>query len=80
MPIFHHSLPEYLSEDLERVSKRAMSIIAPYQSNKQPLDGYGLCTLRQRRFDHCSKLVASPIRTITVSPTCSPHVIKAHIA
>ena len=24
--------------------------------------------------------VASPIRTITVSPTRSPHVIKAHIA
>ena len=31
-PIFRHSLPEYLGEDLKRVQKRAMSIIAPYQS------------------------------------------------
>ena len=31
-PIFRHSLPEYLGEDLKRVQKRAMSIIAPCQS------------------------------------------------
>ena len=31
-PIFRHSLPEYLGEDLKLVQKRAMSIIAPYQS------------------------------------------------
>lgn len=55
-PTFHHSLPEYLNEDLERVQKRAMSIIAPSQSYKQSLDSYGLCTLRQRRDDDCSKL------------------------
>ena len=55
-PTFHHSLSKYLSEDLERVQKRAMSIIAPSQSYKQSLDSYGLCTLRQRRDDDCSKL------------------------
>ena len=32
-PIFRHSLPEYLGEDLKLVQKRAMSIIAPYQSH-----------------------------------------------
>ena len=31
-PIFYHSLPEYLSEDLERVQKRALTIISPEQS------------------------------------------------
>ena len=30
-PIFHHSLPEYLSIDLACVQKRAMSIITPCQ-------------------------------------------------
>lgn len=52
-PIFHHSLPEYLSEHLERVQKRTMSIIAPYQSSKQSLESYGLFTLGQRCDDHC---------------------------
>ena len=33
-PIFHHSLPDYLSDDLERVQKRALSIIAPDKSYK----------------------------------------------
>ena len=32
-PIFRHSLSEYLGEDLKLVQKRAMSIIAPYQSH-----------------------------------------------
>ena len=67
-PTFHHSLSKYLSEDLERVQKRAMSIIAPSQSYKQSLDSYGLCTLRQRRDDDCSMLFGG----ITVSHIYSP--------
>ena len=41
-PVFHHSLPEYLSDDLERVQKRAMSVIVPCQSYKKSLDSFGL--------------------------------------
>ena len=55
-PVFHHSLPDYLSNDLEQVQKRAMSIIAPCQSYRQSLDSFGLCSLRQRRDDLCSKV------------------------
>ena len=55
-PIFHHSLPDYLSEDLERVQKRALSIISPEQSYNQCLVSIGLSTLGDRRDAHCTKL------------------------
>ena len=28
-PVFHHTLPAYLNEDIERIQKRALSIISP---------------------------------------------------
>lgn len=28
-PVFHHALPQYLSDDIEGVQKRALSIICP---------------------------------------------------
>ena len=40
-----------LSEDLERVQKRALSIISPEQSYSQYLDSF-----RDGRDDHCAKL------------------------
>ena len=58
-PIFHHSLPEYLNEDLEHVQKRALSIISPEQPYSQCLDSFGLSTLRDRRDDHWAKLFNS---------------------
>ena len=47
-PIFHHSLPEYPSKDLECVQKRALSITSPEQSHSQCLDSFGLSILRDR--------------------------------
>ena len=29
VPVFHHALPAYLSQELERVQKRTMRIISP---------------------------------------------------
>ena len=49
-PIFHHSLPDCLSE---RVQKRALSIIAPDKSCKHCLVSFGLSTLYDRRNDQC---------------------------
>ena len=43
-PIFHHILPEYLSEDLERFQKRGLFIISPEESYNQCLDSFGLRT------------------------------------
>ena len=55
-PIFHHSLPDCLSE---RVQKRALSIIAPDKSYKHCLVSFGLSTLYDRRNDQCIKLFNS---------------------
>ena len=57
--IFHHSLPDCLSE---RVQKRALSIIAPDKSYKHCLVSFGLSTLYDRRNDQCIKQF-SRIRT-----------------
>ena len=58
-PIFHHSLPEYLSEDLDHIQKSVLSIISPEQSYSQCLDSFGLSTLCDKRNDHCAKLFNS---------------------
>ena len=50
--IFHHTLPDCLSE---RVQKRALSIIAPDKSYKHCLVSFGLSTLYDRRNDQCIK-------------------------
>ena len=55
-PIFHHSLPDCLTE---RVQKRALSIIAPDKSYKHCLVSFGLSTLYDRRNDQCIKLFNS---------------------
>ena len=54
--IFHHSLPDCLSE---RVQKRALSIIASDKSYKHCLVSFGLSTLYDRRNDQCIKLFNS---------------------
>ena len=48
-PVFHRALPGYLSEDLERLQKRALRIIYPGMSYNQALEVSGLSTLFKRR-------------------------------
>ena len=38
VPVFHYSFPKYLMQALERVQKRAMSIICPGHSCHEALD------------------------------------------
>ena len=47
--VYHRALPEYLSNDLERLQKRALRIIYPGLSYSDALGQYGLCTLFERR-------------------------------
>ena len=54
--MFHHALPGYLSEDLERLQKRALRIIYPGMSYNQALEVSGLPTLFKRREEISSKL------------------------
>ena len=44
-PVFHYALPAYLNEDIERIQKRALSIISPATSYGEFLDSLGLPTL-----------------------------------
>ena len=76
-PIFHHSLPDCLSE---RVQKRALSIIAPDKSCKHCLVSFGLSTLYDRRNDQCIKLliiVYPPISTNSLA--CFLRTTKAEL-
>ena len=73
--IFHYSLPDSLSE---RVQKRALSIIAPDKSYKHFLFSFGLSTLYHRRNDQCFKLftIVYP-RISTNSLACFNRTTKA---
>ena len=48
-PVFHHSLPNYISEDLERIQRRALRIIYPDQSYSVALETAGPWKLHERR-------------------------------
>ena len=48
-PVFHDSLPKYLSEELERIQRRAMRIIFPFKPYQEALAQAGLETLSARR-------------------------------
>ena len=48
-PVFHHAIPSYLSEDLERIQKRALNGISPGHSYCDNLARIGLKTLQSRR-------------------------------
>ena len=58
-PVFHHALPAYLNEDIERIQKRALSIISPTMSYRECLDSLGLPTLYVRCKGLCRKLFDS---------------------
>ena len=48
-PVFHPSLPNYISEDLERIQRRALRIIYPDLSYSVALETAGLPKLYERR-------------------------------
>ena len=54
--VFHTALTKYLSDDLERLQKRAMRIIFPELSYSEALDTSGLDSLLARREMICAKL------------------------
>ena len=46
---YHNSLPAYLSDDLERIQRRALRIIYPFCSYREALTLSGLTSLKSRR-------------------------------
>ena len=66
--VFHYALPVHLSDAIERVQKRVLSIIHPNMSCVDNLDLCGLATLCRRREDACknifSQIVSNPERNL----------------
>ena len=52
-PVFHHALPQYLSAEIERVQKRALSIMNPSHTYEANLAQFGLAILHKRRQELC---------------------------
>ena len=46
--LFHRSLPKYLSDDIERIQRRALQIIFPSLSYCEAIDKAGIPTLSER--------------------------------
>ena len=68
-PVFYHSLSKYLSDDLERVQKRVLSILSPGSSYQYNLGKFQLPTLQRRRQDLCY----NEFRRITCDKTHKLH-------
>ena len=47
--VYHNSLPKYLSDDLERLQKRALRIILPEKTYAAALESTGLAMMHDRR-------------------------------
>ncbi len=59
--LFHYSLPQYLSVELERCQKRALRIVFPERSYKQALSETGMIPLHDRRSNISSKLFSKAL-------------------
>ena len=55
--VWHHALPTYLADELERVQKRALRIILPGQSYKEALSQLKCSRLDERRDELCLKTI-----------------------
>ena len=55
-PVYHNSLPSYLSDELESLQKRAMRIIHPFVNYRDALELANLETAYNRRQARTTKL------------------------
>ena len=59
--VFHDAIPKYLSDDIEKLQKRACRIILPECRYNEALDQLGLVTLSARRQDATNKLFKTTV-------------------
>ena len=64
IPVFYHSLPQYLQNDLKRLEKRAMAIIMPTESYSNTLNILGIPSLKDHHEQLCAKLFQSVVSDI----------------
>ncbi len=62
VPVFHYSLPKYLSQELERVQKRAFGIIYPHLKYEEALNLSGIELLSTHHQNSCKKLFNAIIK------------------
>ena len=55
VPVFYYALPKYLQNDLERVQKRALSIIFPGLAYNKALEEAGIQTISDYNESICDK-------------------------
>ena len=60
--VWHHALPSYLSQELERIQKRVLKIIVPVLSYSEALRFLNLRTLDERRNELCVKILVNITR------------------
>ena len=58
-PVFHHASPAYLSQELERVQKRAMRVICPGIEYQQALALMSLPTVAEHHHNICTRTFES---------------------
>ena len=55
--VFRNAIPEYLSNDLEHVQKRVLSIISPGNSYNENLELFNMSSLYDKRTELCRKFL-----------------------
>ena len=68
-PVFHNSLPKYLSNDLEQLQKWALGIIYPFRSYSEVLRASGL----PRLSDHMEHLTRKLFVEVASNPSHKLH-------
>ena len=53
--VFHYGLPEYLSDQIERIQKRALRIVCPDLSYSEAIEELDMETLKTRGKDYVPK-------------------------
>ena len=70
-PLYHHALPDYLCKDIERIQKRALSIISPGLSYCDNLSMFNMDSLKGRRIEQCNKFFESIVLYLIQSISCT---------
>ena len=55
VPVFHYALTKYLSNELERIQRRALRIICPYEEYHHVLSRLGLPTKAEHHHSICKR-------------------------
>ena len=70
LPVWHNNLPQYLSDLVERLQKRAFRIVLPNTTYSEALAQLKSMSLSERRDELCKKTIKKMVKG-----TCLPHLL-----